>query len=534
MDHKEEHIQYSIILRAFLCCLFLGACIGMGSCDSAVASEWKYGGSSDDWGYTLVSSPDGAVVMAGMSYSEDGDISFQNGNGDLWVIAVNPDGSKRWDKSYGGTNSDYALSAKPVSYGGYILCGSTGSDDGDITEYKGYGDGWILRLDADGDLLWSLTVGGTEKDELGDIIENKDGTFTAVGYTFSTDGDISEQRGGGDAWVVRVSAAGKLMSSRTYGGSFTDTASSILQAEDGSLIIVGTTHSPDISQKDVEGSDAWIFSLTTNGEMLWSKTYGGGNGDWGRAVCEKDGEYYIAAVTNSQDGDVKYSHGASDVWVLHLDHNGNLLSEKTYGGSFSDNPWDMKQMGDGFLIVGETNSVDGDITMNHGAPDMWVFFIDFEGNLLWEESIGDERFNSGQRVWPIDDTSSWILSYGQRPVEEGGLGDYVLTKIVIPEFDQSAVAPLDTTSVEDTVPVDGQIIALPGYETAPQDLDGDGLYEDLNGNGRAEFSDITLFFDNLDWIAENEPVSFFDYNKNGRVDLGDLQVLQELIEKAWE
>ena len=124
------------------------------------------------------------------------------------------------------------------------------------------------------------------------------------------------------------------MSSKTYGGSFTDTASSILQAENGNLIIVGTTYSREVSPTHAGENDVWVFSLTPEGTMIWSKTYGGSSGDWGHAVCEKDGRYYIAAVTTSQDGAVTQLHGASDIWILCLDRNGDLLFEKTYGGSY--------------------------------------------------------------------------------------------------------------------------------------------------------------------------------------------------------
>jgi len=521
MDNQGDQIRYSIILRVLLCCFFLCVFVGIGSCESTVVSEWRYGGSSDDWAYALVADPDG-VVMAGISYSIDGDVSLPIGSGDLWIIAVNPDGTKRWDRSYGGTNSDYALSMKPASSGGYILCGSTGSEDGDIVGYKGYGDGWILRLDSDGNLLWSLVLGGSEKDELGDIIENKDGTFTAVGYTFSNDGDVSEHRGNGDAWVVRISADGKLMSSKTYGGSATDTASSVIQTKDGNLVIVGTTYSRDVNPTHAGESDVWVFSTTLEGEMIWSRTFGGSGGDFGHALCEKDGFYYVAAVTTSRDGDVKHLYGASDIWILKLSQNGGLIWEKTYGGSFSDNAWDIKPMGDGLIIVGETNSVDGNITKNHGAPDTWVLFIDTEGTLLWQECIGDERFNSGQRVWPIDDKNAWILQYSQDQGSE--FGSYVLTKIVLPEIEQNVSG----------IPLDKPLLPFPGQDNLPKDLDGSGLYADINGNGRLEYADLALFFEHMDWITENQPISLFDFNRNGRIDLGDLQALQEIIEKALE
>jgi PKD repeat protein len=520
MAKQGDHIRDPIILRAFLCCFFICASVGIGSCESVVVSEWRYGGSNDDWGYGLVAHPDGPVVMAGMSYSNDGDISFQNGGGDLWIIAVDLDGTKLWDKSYGGTGSDYALYAIPVSSGGYILCGATGSEDGDIVGYNGYGDGWILRLDSDGNLLWSLVLGGSDKDELGSIIENKDGTFTAVGYTFSNDGDISEQRGAGDAWVVRVSADGKLMSSKTYGGSGRDAASSVLETKDGNLVIIGTTYSQDISPTFAGKSDVWIFSVTPEGEMIWNRTFGGSDVDFGHALCEKDGYYYVAAATTSHDGDVKQLRGASDIWVLKLNQAGDLIWSKTYGGSFSENVWDIKPMGDGLIIIGETYSVDGDITKNPGSLSTWVLFIDSEGTLLWQECIGGERASSGQRVRPIDDKSAWILSYGQD--QNSHLGSYVLAKIVLPEIEQNA-SPL---------PLDKPLLPFPGQNNLPRDLDGSGLYADINGNGRLEFADLAVFFEHMDWISENQPIALFDFNRNGRIDFGDLQALQEIIEKA--
>ena len=523
MDKKNDHLRYPII-HVFLSCLFLSAFAGIGSCESAVVSEWRFGGSSDDWPYALVAHPEGPVVIVGMSYSSDGDISFQNGNGDLWVIAVDLTGTPVWDRSYGGTNSDYALSIKPVSSGGYILCGSTGSVDGDISGSKGYGDGWILRLDPEGKLLWSLVLGGSDKDEFGDIIENKDGTFTAVGYTFSRDGDVSEQHGNGDAWIVDVSADGKLLNSRTYGGSDRDAASGVIRNKDGNLVIVGTTYSKDLNPTASGDSDVWVFSVDPEGEIIWSKTFGGSGGEFGHALTEKDGYYYVAAVATSRDGDVKQLRGASDIWILKLNQDGDLIWSETYGGSFSDNVWDIKPMRNGVIIVGETNSVDGDITNNPRAPSTWVLLVDSEGNLLWQECIGDELPSSGQRVWPIDDTSAWILIYGQ---DKGSTyGSYVLAKIILPDFEENtSYTPVDT-------PQEKKLIPFPGLENLPRDLDGDGLYEDINGNGRAEFADLTTFFEHMDWISENQPIAAFDFNKNGRIDFGDLQTLQGIIEKA--
>jgi parallel beta-helix repeat protein len=79
--------------------------------------------------------------------------------------------------------------------------------------------------------------------------------------------------------------------------------------------------------------------------------------------------------------------------------------------------------------------------------------------------------------------------------------------------------PLTTAATSVPVPV------VPGGAGAPTDTDGDGLYDDVNGNGRQDFSDVVLYFSRMTWIAANEPVAGFDYNRNGRIDFADVVAL---------
>ena len=93
-----------------------------------------------------------------------------------------------------------------------------------------------------------------------------------------------------------------------------------------------------------------------------------------------------------------------------------------------------------------------------------------------------------------------------------------------PVYDKATVRPFDTDAGA------GQIQALPDMSALPTDPDRDGIYEDLNGNGRKDFDDVVLFFKQLDWIAANEPVSAFDPNGNGRADFDDIvRMFKELM-----
>lgn len=167
---------------------------------------WKrtFGGTQNDEGYGLCKTADGQFLLAGTSFSADGNVAKNYGLGDVWVVKFNKVGEITWERTYGGKHSEGANAVQPTYDGYFLVAGTTSSSDGLVTDYKGRYDGWVLKIDARGDLQWQRTAGGSAKDEFLDIVETPSGDYAAIGYTSSTDGDLvgAYTRGGSDAYAV--------------------------------------------------------------------------------------------------------------------------------------------------------------------------------------------------------------------------------------------------------------------------------------------------------------------------------------------
>ena len=130
-----------------------------------------------------------------------------------------------------------------------------------------------------------------------------------------------------------------------------------------------------------------------NFQIDWQQCFGGSETDIAYDIVQVDGGYFVLGGTNSDDGDISFIHGVSDVWCVKIDNSGNLIWEKTYGGSNGEGGFrGFKEMGSlNFYIVGKTTSNDGDISNNPypGISNLWVIKIDSSGTILWERVIGN-------------------------------------------------------------------------------------------------------------------------------------------------
>ena len=166
--------------------------------------------------------PDGGVIIAATSYSTDGDLIGTIGNtqwSDLWLIKLSPTGIVEWKKNYGGHGDDVAHSLELAPGGGYVVATHSWSGPGsDLTTPTALSTAWILKVDALGNKVWDKSFGGAAEDEANKIIATTDGGYAISGWTKSTTGDFSVNRGGFDAFVIKFDANGTKQWSRTYGG----------------------------------------------------------------------------------------------------------------------------------------------------------------------------------------------------------------------------------------------------------------------------------------------------------------------------
>lgn len=364
--------------------------------------EWQrtYGGSLQDAIHTLHTTLDGGYIFGGWTESSDGDIQSGNkGKTDSWVVKIDNVGNIQWEKTYGGSGVDALQDMKPTLDGGYILGSFTWSNDGDIQSgNNGEIDLWVVKIDSIGNLEWEKTYGGDSEDYFWAIESFSDGSYLLVGEIFSNNGDIQSGHhgGGNDGWVVKIDNVGNILWERTFGGSGREILSTVISTLDGGYLFGGESNSTDgdIQSGNKGDFDTWIVKTDNNGNILWEKTYGGSKKEELALsiVPNPIGGYIFAATANSDDGDVQSGNkGYYDYWIVGIDESGNIQWEKSFGGSRLDRPWDIIPSNDDgcYLIVGETDSNDGDISSHPSNDDFWLMKVTTD-SLAFEEYQNEE------------------------------------------------------------------------------------------------------------------------------------------------
>lgn len=356
--------------------------------------EQNFGGSNWDEPSSMIRSGDGGYVLAGWTSSSDGDVGGNHGNDDIWIVKVDGTGDLEWEENFGGSYDDHASSIVRASDGGYVVAGSSGSSDGDVVANNGEIDVWVFKLTSDGHILWDRNFGGSGWESASSIIRTDDDGYLVAATSDSSDGDVGGNNGLTDVWILKLDQDGFLEWERNFGGDTTERASSVIQTEDGGYAVTGSSES---SSGDVDenngGSDFWVLKLDNNGLLQWENSFGGSEMDRAYSLIQSfDGGYVLAGLTTSSDGDVGTHHGGSfDTWVVKLDPNGDLQWENTYGGSSWDYPHAMVRTPDGrYTVAGESYSSDGDVGGTNGQGDMWVIELADSTNTSIEAPGKDE------------------------------------------------------------------------------------------------------------------------------------------------
>ena len=306
------------------------------SSDGEILWDKNYGGIGGDQLRSMCITIDNNYLLVGYTdTSEDGDISgASNGGLDYWVVKIDPNGEIIWEKNFGGSGNDLATSVKPTSDGGCIIVGYTiSSESGDVSGVNhGANDYWIVKLDYSGDIQWQKLLGGNGNDTPMGIEITQDGGYIISGTTSSSaNGDISGvNHGGRDGWIVKLNSSGSIVWERNYGGNNDDSSVSVIRKSGTHFLIAGSTGSS--TNGDVTGvnngmQDTWLYEIDDTGNILWSRNYGGANNDaTGLLAITIDGKIAVAGVTqSSQSGDIYgVNNGNNDIWLLFLDSDGEL------------------------------------------------------------------------------------------------------------------------------------------------------------------------------------------------------------------
>lgn len=204
--------------------------------------------------------------------SDDGDLTGLNPDGfagyaDYWIVKLNSSAVIEWQTVVGGSGKDEAKGIIQTPDGNYIVAGETVSTDGDISTSFGERDWWVVKLNATGVLQWEKSLGGSARDEVSGIEANAGGsTFFVVGTTQSTDGNVTDNHGNKDVWLVKLDDSGNTLANQCFGGTENEIGFFAVECTDGGIIITGRTNSDSNGDilNDTQGEDLWAFKLGGN------------------------------------------------------------------------------------------------------------------------------------------------------------------------------------------------------------------------------------------------------------------------------
>jgi hypothetical protein len=314
-----------------------------------------YGGNGNDWAYAIQQTREGGYVLAGPASS------FGAGGYDFWVVKLDASGNVTWQKTYGGSADDIPNAIQQTTDDGYIVAGRT------LSYGKGGFDVWVIKLSASGNIVWQKTIGGSGSDLAYSVRQTKDGGYVVAG------GTDSSGAGNLDFWVIKLDSSGDSIWQYTYGGSSVDLAYASEPTADGGLVVAGGAVSFGAG-----GYDVWVLKLSASGTVMWQKAFGGPSDDLAFAIEQTaDGGFIVAGRTNS------YGAGNTDFWILKLKASGELEWQRTYGGSAVDWAFSVRQTSDGgYVAAGRTDS------FGAGSSDVWILKLDASGNILWQRTFG--------------------------------------------------------------------------------------------------------------------------------------------------
>lgn len=366
--------------------------------------------------------------------------------GTLTTLAQDP--AILWQKTIGGSNTDFSTAFEATTDGGYILGGySTSNISGEKTENSnGQIDIWIVKVDDSGNIQWQNTIGGAGDDYLISMQQTSDGGYiVGAGSDSNISGDKTENsRGGLDYWLLKLDASGNITWQKTYGGNQPEFDTYIVETADGGYFVGG------YSDSDVNGDktdptngqrDFWALKLDSSGNLVWQNSIGGSLVDRPQAAFQTtDGGFIIGGFSNSpSSGDkTENNRGGNDYWIVKLDASGTLQWNRTFGGNDSDVFRDMIQLADGGYLVGgySKSNISGDKTENsQGDYDAWILKLDSSGNMLWQNTIGGSGIDYPRDVIQLSDGTFMVACWsnsnisGDKTQNSNGGYDYWLLKL---------------------------------------------------------------------------------------------------------
>jgi hypothetical protein len=361
--------------------------------DLSIDFELVLGASQRDRGIDLIQTSDGGYAVLGYTSS------FGQGGEDLYLVRLDEQGQELWSQTYGGQSLDNGWSVFETESGDLMLFGFTGSSGAGGLDY------YLVRTDPEGEVLWESTYGGVEDEYGWDLSPTADGGFVLAGQTESYgSGDI-------DGYLIKVDGDGRQQWSQTYGGAYEDRLYSVDLCNDGGYILTGT------SGENSSRRNLYLVRTDAQGDLLWEVRLGEDEDDVGHDVRQlEDGTFAIAGYT------MNYGAERYDAMLLRVDADGNVIWRRLYGNYLEDRTISLALTQDGgFLLGGYSQSY------GNGNWDIYLVRADSEGDLVWFGVFGELGNETGYTFIEVDDGS--VALTGETYSSNLGGGDLIILKI---------------------------------------------------------------------------------------------------------
>ena len=519
----------------------------------------SYGGSEDDSCSGIIPTKDGNYLLFGSSKSPDNGDKSQptQGSSDFWILKIDANGSKIWDKRFGGGADDSCQFAMQLENGDFALGGSSRSGVSGDKKHAGFGDlpdYWVLRVDENGTKLWDYTYGGEDWDVSNQMGVLPDGNWLIFGYSRSNKGEFKSaaKKGGDDYWVVKVDDQnGSMIWDQSYGGAGYDYLYDAHVLADGSFFMVGASRTGSANTgdraslsktEDDAGSDLWLVKADANGSILWERAFGGeGSSGWPAKIEALSNEQF--AISSTISGRAKYDvtdgpKGAlsTDYWLIKIDIEGNKIWDRRFEGDSYEFPANLMHTRDGGILLGGSSNSHAGFDKSHttiNSYDFWVLKLDEDGRkrTLINDPDGDDltwSIAEGKDgdYFEVNSSTGQIFFKGadfEKPSDADANNSYDLTLRATDPSGQFAEhnvtfviqnvnePPYDLNSTSDLTILENQPVGtIVGKLTAKDQDEGDQLLYRLVRD--REQIDNELF--TLDENGTLSTAAIFDYEKN--------------------
>lgn len=336
-----------------------------------------YGGERPDHGVDVEQLNDGGYIYVGTSLSYP-----EGGTGkDICLVKADQHGDRKWIKYYGGEGDDQAKSVKATPDGGFLILG----DWGETAAASGETDYYLIKADAEGEIMWSKKYGLPARSE-----QAKSMNITLDGGIIIA-GNIIHDEERSEVYLIKTNAEGEIIWEITFGllGLPNEVGKSILALPDGSFILCGTEKGRKLSNN--EDTDVRIMKISSEGAILWSYAYGGPTSQTGVEIQAYPGGYITVGTI--------YTTGEhTDIFLLNIDYSGDILWSKTLGGNHNETGISVSPAPDGgFTICGTTESY------GEGGKDIYLLKVDKEGSELWSKTFGGIGNDEGSKIIQVKD-----------------------------------------------------------------------------------------------------------------------------------